>query len=110
MLEATKALAKRHPEHQPPRPPILAKHMLAMREKCDLEGSDTDVLMWAIANTFWEDIKRLGDLLSSPEEAARGCNPDFRLQRGRIAIVANHRGGHDVVINHNLPKADPTGM
>ena len=41
--------------------------MLSMREQCDLEGSDTDVLMWAIANTCWADIKRLGDLLSSPE-------------------------------------------
>ena len=41
--------------------------MLSMREQCDLEGSDTDVLMWAIANTCVADIKRLGDLFYSPE-------------------------------------------
>ena len=110
MLEVTKALAKRQPEPQPPRPPILAEHMLAMRGQCDLEGSDTDVLMWAIANTCWADIKRLGDLLSSPEEAARGWNPDSRLHRDRITIVANRKGGHDIIINHKPPKADPTGM
>lgn len=34
MLEATKTLTKLHPEPEPPRPPIIVEHTLAVQEKC----------------------------------------------------------------------------
>lgn len=110
MLEITKALAKLQPEPHLSPPPIIAGHMLFMRRQCGLEDSDVTVVIWAISNTCWADIKGLRDIFSSPEEVARGWNPDFSLHRERIEILANLRGRHDIVVIRNPSKADPTGM
>lgn len=67
IAEVTKAWSKLHPEPRIPRPPILAKHMLAMRELCDLEGDDKDVAMFATANFCWAGIHRLGEFLALDE-------------------------------------------
>lgn len=109
MRQVPKELAKLEPEPRPSRLKIMAEHMIAMRGKRDLESRDLAVVIWKIANTRWACIKFLDDLPSSPKEAAPGWNLDFRLYCGRIEIVANCGGGHDFVVNHTSPKADPTG-
>lgn len=107
MFEVTKALSKLQSDPQAPRPPIMTENMLEMRKKCDLEGSEKYFVMCAIASTFWEDIKRLGNLLSSQEDAARGWNPYFRLHSDRIDIFANRKGGHNILINQCIPRLIP---
>ena len=108
--EISKALSKIQGDRADPRPPILADDMLALRAECDLEDDLVDVLMFAIANLCWADIKRVGDLLPDPAEVAKGWNPANRLHRGRVTIRRHGRKWHDIIIDHKPPKNDPTGF
>lgn len=69
-----------------------------------MEDSDLDVVMWVIVKTFWADIKRLVDLLSSQEEATLGWNPDCRLHLDRLEIIANRKRGMKSLSATSLPR------
>ena len=103
-----KALTKLQPGARPARQPVLAQHMRRLHAVLDFD-SHFDRTCWCLAISCWVGVRRVGDWLADPAEAAKGWRPHFRSHRGRISVRPQANEVDAVFIIMKPPKEDAAG-